>query len=246
MIHPFDGFLHILLEVSYALTPLFLIFLFFQLLLLRLPWEKIKQILIGFVFSFIGLAFFLQGVNYGFLPAGETMGTILGGLSYRWIIIPIGFILGFVATFAEPAVRILNQEVDKVSSGYIPENVMLFTLSFGVAVSIAFSMIRILLDIPIWYFLVPGYILAFVLMSFSKNSFAAIAFDSGGVATGPMTATFILSMMVGIASSLEGRNPLTEGFGMIALVALAPILSVLILGLLYERKEKEIERDLEP
>ncbi|ARK28573.1 hypothetical protein BkAM31D_01090 [Halalkalibacter krulwichiae] len=162
-----------------------------------------------------------------------------------WVLIPIGFVLGFVATFAEPAVRILNHEVEKVSGGYIPQKVMLYTLSIGVALSIALSMLRMIVGIPLWYFIIPGYLLALVLMRFSTKSFTAIAFDSGGVATGPMTVTFIVAMTVGIASVLEGRDPLLDGFGMIALVALSPILSVLTLGLLYGRKEKENERTFE-
>lgn len=245
MINPFHGFGHTLIEVANALAPLFIVFLFFQFFQLKLPWKKVVNILKGFIFTFFGLAFFLQGVHIGFLPAGEMMGAILGELPYRWILIPIGFILGFVATFAEPAVRILNQEVDKVSSGSIPEKVMLYTLSLGVAVSIALSMIRVLLGIPLWYFIILGYLLAFLLTRFTKSSFTSIAFDSGGVATGPMTVTFILSMVVGVATVMEDRNPLLEGFGMISLVALAPILSVLVLGILYGRKEKENEQSME-
>nr|WP_261133797.1 DUF1538 domain-containing protein [Bacillus sp. Marseille-Q3570] len=243
--NPFHGFGHTLIEVVYALTPLFIVFMLFQIFYLKMTRKKVEDIIKGFIFTFFGLAFFLQGVQFGFLPAGEMMGIILGGLSYNWILIPIGFVLGFVATFAEPAVRILNQEVDKVTSGSIPEKVMLYTLSFGVAVSVALSMLRVLVGIPLWYFIIPGYLLAFALTRFTKRSFTAIAFDSGGVATGPMTVTFILAMVVGVATEIEGRNPLMEGFGMIALVALAPILSVLILGILYSKKEKENEQNME-
>lgn len=155
------------------------------------------------------------------------------GCDSRW------FLIRFVATFAEPAVRILNTQVEKVSSGYISERMMLYTLSIGVACSIALSMFRILSGFPLWYVIIPGYLLVMILMFFSTNTFIAIAFDSGGVATGPMTVTFILAIAVGIASVIEGRDPLMDGFGMIALVALAPILSVLILGLIFERKRAE-------
>lgn len=133
----------------------------------------------------------------------------------------------------------------KVSGGYIPQKVMLYTLSIGVAFSIALSMLRIILGIPLWYFVIPGYLLAIILIKFSTKTFTAIAFDSGGVATGPMTVTFIVAMSVGVATALEGRDPLLDGFGMISLVALAPIISVLTLGLLYGRKEKENERTFE-
>ncbi|MGO4889217.1 DUF1538 domain-containing protein [Anaerobacillus sp. MEB173] len=244
-INIFSGFGHVLYEVTFALLPLLIFFLFFQFFILKLPLKKLVDILIGMFLTFWGLAFFLQGVHIGFLPAGEMMGTILGNKDYLWILIPIGFILGFVATFAEPAVRVLNHEVEKVSGGYIPQKVMLFTLSIGVAISIALSMVRIIFGIPLWYFIIPGYLLALLLIFFSTKTFTAIAFDSGGVATGPMTVTFIVAMTVGIASVIDGRDPLLDGFGMIALVALSPILSVLTLGLLYGRKEKENERTFE-
>ncbi|MFN7251739.1 MAG: DUF1538 domain-containing protein [Anaerobacillus sp.] len=238
-INVFKGFGHILLEVTFALLPLVIFFLIFQFFFLKLERKKLINIGKGLVLSFLGLAFFLQGVHVGFFPVGEMIGEKLGSLSYNWVLIPIGFILGFVATFAEPAVRILNHEVEKVSGGSISQNVMLYTLSIGVAFSIAISMLRILVGIPLWYFIIPGYLIAMVLMYFSSKRFTAIAFDSGGVATGPMTVTFILAIAVGVASAIEGRDPLLDGFGMIALVALSPIISVLILGLLFEGKGRE-------
>ncbi len=239
----FTGFGHVLEEVAIALIPLLIFFLFFQIFFLKLPKHKLKNVFVGMVLTFLGLALFLQGVHVGFLPVGEQMGVALGNLPSKWILVLVGFILGFVATFAEPAVRILNYEVEKVSSGYIPQQVMLYTLSIGVAISIALSMVRIIYGIPLWYFIIPGYLLAMVLIRFSTQTFISIAFDSGGVATGPMTVTFVLAMAIGVASAIEGRNPLVDGFGMIALVALSPILSVLTLGLLYGRKEKENERE---
>ncbi len=244
-IQVFHGFTHVLAEVSLALIPLIILFGVFQLFFLKLPKDKLINILKGLVLTFLGLSLFLQGVKVGFLPFGEAMGIALGSKSYNWILIPVGFVLGFVATFAEPAVRILNHEVERVSSGYIPQQIMLYTLSLGVGFAVAVSMIRILLGIPLWYFVLPGYIMALVLIRFSKSTFVSIAFDSGGVATGPMTVTFVMALAIGVANSIEGRDPLLVGFGMIALVALAPILSVLSLGILYHRKEKENERRLD-
>lgn len=241
----FTGFSHVLEEVAVALIPLMILFLFFQIFFLKLPKHKLKNVFVGMIFTFIGLALFLQGVHVGFLPVGEQMGVALGNLESKWILIVVGFVFGFVATFAEPAVRILNYEVEKVSSGYIPQQVMLYTLSIGVAFSIALSMVRIIYGIPLWYFVLPGYLIALILIRFSSRTFVSIAFDSGGVATGPMTVTFVLAMAIGVASAIEGRDPLLDGFGMITLVALSPILSVLILGLLYGGKEKENERELE-
>lgn len=235
----FQGFGDVLLEVTMALVPLILFFFFFQVFMLKLPWSRVKNLIMGVLLTFFGLAFFLQGVHVGFLPVGQEIGDIVGGWSRQWILIPVGFLLGFVATFAEPAVRVLNAEVDKVSSGYIPQKLMLYTLSIGVAISIALAMARIIFGIPLWYFIGPGYMLAMVMTIFSTETFTSIAFDAGGVATGPMTVTFILAIALGFADTLEGRDPLMDGFGMIALVALAPILSVLTLGLLYKYNESK-------
>ncbi len=233
----FYGFGDVLFEVSMALIPLMLFFLFFQVFMLKLPWKKVKDILIGVLLTFLGLSLFLQGVHVGFLPVGREIGDIVGDWNYQWILIPVGFLLGFVATFAEPAVKVLNAEVDKVTSGYIPSKLMLYTLSIGVAISIALAMARIIYGIPLWYFIGPGYLLALSLAIISTETFTSIAFDAGGVATGPMTVTFILAIALGFSETLEGRDPLLDGFGMIALVALAPILSVLILGLIFKYNE---------
>ncbi|MCC5907551.1 MAG: DUF1538 domain-containing protein [Balneolaceae bacterium] len=233
----FYGFGDVLLEVSMALVPLLLFFLFFQIFMLKLPWKKVKDIIVGVALTFIGLALFLQGVHVGFLPVGREIGDLVGDWDYQWVLIPVGFLLGFVATFAEPAVRVLNAEVDKVSGGYIPSKLMLYTLSVGVAISIALAMTRIIYGIPLWYFIGPGYFLALTMAIFSTETFTSIAFDAGGVATGPMTVTFILAIGLGFSETLEGRDPLLDGFGMIALVALAPILTVLTLGLMYKIKE---------
>ncbi|MCC5913269.1 MAG: DUF1538 domain-containing protein [Balneolaceae bacterium] len=235
----FHGFGDVLFEVSMALIPLLLFFFFFQVFMLKLPLSKVRDIIVGVILTFFGLAFFLQGVHVGFLPVGQEIGDIVGDWTHQWILIPVGFLLGFVATFAEPAVRVLNAEVDKVTSGYIPSKLMLYTLSIGVAISIALSMARIIYGIPLWYFIGPGYILALSMILVSNETFTSIAFDAGGVATGPMTVTFILAIALGFSDTLEGRDPLIDGFGMIALVALAPILSVLVLGLLFKYNESK-------
>ncbi len=235
----FYGFGEVLFEVSMALIPLILFFLFFQVFMLKLPAKKVKDIFIGLVLTFLGLSLFLQGVYVGFLPVGSEIGDIVGDWDRQWILIPVGFLLGFVATFAEPAVRVLNAEVDKVTGGYIPQKLMLYTLSFGVAISIALAMARIIYGIPLWYFIGPGYLLALSMTIFSNETFTSIAFDAGGVATGPMTVTFILAIALGFSDTLEGRDPLIDGFGMIALVALAPILTVLALGLLFKYNESK-------
>jgi nitrogen regulatory protein PII len=237
----FEGFGDVLLEVLLALTPLVIAFLIFQVFFLKLPKDKIINLIKGIILSFIGLSLFLQGVQVGFLPVGQAIGEALGSKPYNWILIPIGFILGFVITLAEPTVRILNLEVEKVSSGYVRRQFMLYTLSIGVGTAVAISMARILIGFPLWYIILPGYLIAFILIYYTKHTFVSIAFDSGGAATGPLTVTFIMAIAIGVASSIPGRNPLLDGFGMTALVVLAPIIAVLLLGVLYNKKEKKEE-----
>lgn len=235
----FEGFLQTIEDVLFALSPVVLLFALAQIFLLKLSRKKIIRIAKGVFMAFLGLVLFLQGVHIAFMPVGELMGITLGSLEYNWILIPLGFLLGFVAVMAEPAVRVLNDEIEQVSGGSINKTVMLFTLCLGVAVSVALSMTRVLTGISLWYFIIPGYVIAFILSKYVDPKFIAIAFDAGGVATGPMTVTFILSMTVGVAKVLDNRNPLMDGFGTVSLVALTPILSVLLLGFLYTRKEKE-------
>ncbi len=234
----FDGITNVIIEVVFALIPLIIFFMIAQMVFLHLPRKKVIDILKGIFLAFIGLTLFLQGVHVGFEPAGTMMGEVLGSKNYRWILIPIGFLLGFVATIAEPAIRILNHEVDKVSGGYIPKSVLLYTLCIGVGFSIALAMLRLLIGIPIIWLILPGYILALIMVQFSTPTFTAVAFDSGGVATGPMTVTFIMAIALGVGEVMDDRDPMIDSFGMIALVALAPILSVLTLGLLYAWKER--------
>ena len=228
----FKDFDHVLIEVLTAISPVLVIFLIF-LLIFKLPKTMLLNLLRGVLFAFAGLALFLQGVKIGFMPVGNEMGAILGGLSNRWLLIPFGFLLGFLATLAEPAVRILCDQVEKTSSGSIRSNTILLTLCLAVGIFIALGMTRVVYGIPFYYIIIPGYSLAIILMFFSKPSFTAIAFDSGGVATGPMTVTFIMAMAVGAADAIEGRDAVVDGFGLIALVALAPIIMVMLLGFLY-------------
>lgn len=239
----FEGFDHVLLNVSQALLPLVIFFFIFQVLVMKLPAQFIKNLLKGILLVLVGTALFLQGVQIGFLPAGQEIGAFLGDSPYRFLLIPIGFLLGFTAVLAEPAVRVLSIEVEKASSGYIKKNLLIYTLSLGVAFFVALDMVRIIYGLPLHYLIVPGYLLALVLLKFSNPAFTAIAFDAGGVATGPMTVTFILSMAVGAATIMEGRSAVIDGFGLIALVALAPILSVMLLGMAYRKKEEKNDGD---
>lgn len=238
----FKDFNHVLVEVLTAISPVLVIFLLF-LLVYRLPKNMLLNLFKGVIFAFAGLSLFLQGVKVGFMPVGNEMGAILGELSNRWLLIPFGFLLGFLATLAEPAVRILCDQVEKTSSGSIRSNTILLTLCLAVGIFIALGMTRVVYGIPFYYIIIPGYSAAIILMFFSKPSFTAIAFDSGGVATGPMTVTFIMAMAVGAADAIEGRDAVIDGFGLIALVALAPIIMVMLLGFLYPDDNDPVDSD---
>ncbi|WP_018921573.1 DUF1538 domain-containing protein [Salsuginibacillus kocurii] len=236
----FEGLLDEVLEVLGALAPMLALLFIFQVVLVKLEWQEVYKALVGILMAVIGFSLFLQGVHIAFLPAGQDIGASIGVLEFNWILIPIGFLLGVVATSAEPAVRVLTYEVEEESSGSIRSKVLLFTLALGVGLFVAIAMARILIGFPLWWVLLPGYVLAFIGAFFADRKFVSIAFDSGGVATGPMTVTFIMAMAISVAGSLEGRDPFMEGFGLVALVALAPILSVTVLGILYKQKKTSL------
>ncbi|MDD3777429.1 MAG: DUF1538 domain-containing protein [Actinomycetota bacterium] len=233
--------LNLIIEVSIALVPIFVIFVVFQLLVLKIARKTFKNILKGFLLTFIGLVLFLYGVQIGFMPAGTIIGETIGSSSYRWILIPIGFLLGFVVTVVEPAVRILCSQVENSSSGYLKEKAMLYILSIGVAAAVALAMAKIVFEIPLIFILLPGYTLAFILAFIAGPRFTSLAFDSGGVATGPMTVTFILSISLGAAAVMEGRDTILHGFGLVSIVALAPIIAILIFGIIFQRKGGNLE-----
>jgi MFS family permease len=233
----FSQLIEVVKEVIQSALPLLIIFLIFQAVRLKLPKSQFIIIMRGFVLTFLGLGLFLLGINIGFVKAGELIGKGLGGLEYNWVLIPVGFLLGLLVTLAEPAVKILNIEVEKVSAGYINRTILLYFLSFGVAIAIALSMIRMLKGISLWYFLLPGYIAILILMWFVKPIFVAVAFDAGGAVTSPMVVTFLMALTVGSSKAIVHSNPLLDAFGMIAMVAVVPVFSILFLGVLYQRKE---------
>jgi len=238
IIIPFLDLSHVTMEVLQALAPLVAFFLFFQVVYLKLPRGFVINMIKGVILCVCGLILFLQGVQVGYMPVGLAMGEFLGSISTTWWLIPLGFVLGLVATIAEPAVHILSYEVEKASSGSIREKTILTTLSLGVALFVALGMAKIVYGIPIHHILVPGYLIALVMMRFCDATFVAIAFDAGGVATGPMTVTFVLAVALGIATAMDGRDPILDGFGLIALVAMAPILSVMALGIIVTHLKK--------
>lgn len=171
------------------------------------------------------------------MEAGSVTGYAVAVLEHNWILVPIGFILGFTVIFAEPAVYVLNDQVETVTSGHIKKKVILYTLSLGVAFAVALSMIRIMVPwIKLWHYLLPGYTLSILMSYFVPKIFVGIAFDSGGVASGPMTATFILAFAQGAAEAIDGANVLIDAFGIIAMVALTPLIAIQVLGLIYKHK----------
>lgn len=232
-----EGIGHVVLDVIQALLPLVLFFLVIQVVSLRLPKGYVINLMKGLVITLIGMVLFFQGVHIAFLPAGQQIGEYFGGLDHLWILIPFGFLLGFLTTFAEPAVRVLCYHIETSSSGYINGSLILYTLSAGVAASVSIGMARIIYGIPFLPMVIGGYCIALVLMPLTDHDFLAIAFDSGGVATGPMAVTFLMAFAVGVADSIGGRDALLDGFGMIAFIALTPILTILILGIIFKHRK---------
>lgn len=225
------------LEVLKSLLPIAVFFGVFQLAALRLKRKKVWKIVIGMLYTYIGLALFLTGVNVGFLPAGTYLGRQIAALPFNWLLIPIGMLMGWFIVQAEPAVHVLNKQVEEITSGAIPGGAMSASLSVGVAASIGLAMVRVLTGISIFTFLVPGYLLAVALSFFVPKIFTSIAFDSGGVASGPMTATFLLPFAMGACEALGG-NIVTDAFGVVAMVAMTPLLTIQLLGLAYQWKLK--------
>lgn len=227
-------------EALIALLPIIVIFVFMQIIFIKMSRKAFRKILIGIVYTFIGLVLFLTGVNAGFLDVGSKVGYALAKLDNKTYLVVIGFILGFFTILAEPAVYVLTHQIESVTSGYIKRRMVLWTLAIGIGFSVALSMIRIIFpNLQLWHFLLPGYLISIVMMYFVPKLFVGIAFDSGGVASGPMTATFILAFAQGAAEAIESANVLIDGFGIIAMVAMTPLIALQILGFIFKLKSKK-------
>ncbi len=233
-----EKFISAFQDSVYAIIPLLIIVIILQFFVLKLSKRHFLKILYALFLTFIGLILFLFGVDISFVKVGKEIGMALGMIDKKWVVVMIGFVLGIVITLAEPAVKILNEEIEEVTFGYINKKLILFFISVGVAFSIALSIIRIYTGIPLLYFIIPGYLVVFILSKFTNPLFLAMAIDAGGVVTGPMIASVLLSIMVSMSGVIETSNPLLDGFGLIALVALMPMISIMILGLIYEIKNK--------
>ncbi len=221
---------HYMLEMAMALFPVVLAFALFQLIALHLDGRACGKIVLGLMITYAGLVLFLTGVNVGFSAMGRVLGSIIGGGKYKMLLIPLCALLGWFIISAEPAVYTLEAQIEKVSAGAIPGKSVKLSLSVAISAAMALAMVRVLTGISILWFVVPGYLLALGMSFFVPDIYTAIAFDSGGVASGPMTATFMLQLMLG-ASQASGGNPLSDAFGVVALVAMMPLISVQTMGL---------------
>ncbi len=227
-------------EIFIALVPILILFLIFQKKYFRLTKREVRRILFGMLFTFIGLVIFLVGVNAGFMNVGSVIGYSIAMLDSKVYVILVGFLLGVVTILAEPAVYVLTHQIEGVTSGYVKRSVVMFALAIGVGMAVALSVIRILIpELQLWQYLLPGYIISIALSYFAPKLFVGIAFDSGGVASGPMTATFILAYTQGAAEAVEGANVLVDGFGVIAMVAMTPLIALQILGLIFKIKSRK-------
>ncbi|MDD4803529.1 MAG: DUF1538 domain-containing protein [Syntrophomonas sp.] len=227
-------------EVALALLPILAVFLLFQKTSFKLSIRTVRKILFGMLFTLLGLIIFLLGVNAGFMEVGSVIGYKLASYNNNLYVIVIGFILGIVTILAEPAVHVLTHQIENVTSGYVKRNVVLTTLSIGVGLAVALSIIRITIpSLQLWHYLLPGYLISLAFTFFVPKLFVGIAFDSGGVASGPMTATFILAYAQGAAEAIEGANVLIDGFGVIAMVAMTPLIALQVLGFIFKMKSKK-------
>ncbi|MCR5584027.1 MAG: DUF1538 domain-containing protein [Lachnospiraceae bacterium] len=224
-------------EVALALLPIFCFFMLFQIVSLRLKKKAMAKILVGILYTYAGLVLFLTGVNVGFSSLGFCLGEAIGKSAVSWTSVPFAMIMGWFIINAEPAVQILNKQVNEISAGAISEKVMGRTLSIAIAVAMGLALVRVLTGLPILYFVLPGYFIALILAIFVSPTFTAIAFDAGGVASGPLTATFALPFAMGVCIS-TGGNVMTDAFGLVALVAMMPLITVQIMGAIAMVKTK--------
>ena len=224
-------------EVAVALLPIIAIFILFQLIFRRFQRHQLLKMVIGMGYTYLGLVLFLTGVNVGFLPAGATIGGAIASGGTAWLLVPIGAVVGYFIVRAEPAVRVLARQVEEISNGSITQKAINRALSIGIAISVGLAMLRILTGISILWFLIPGYAVALIMTFFVPQIFTGVAFDSGGVASGPMTTTFLLPLAMGACEAVGG-NVLTDAFGIVALVAMTPLFTIQLMGLVDKLKSR--------
>ena len=238
-LHAFPEYLK---EVTLALLPIVVFFLIFQIVSLRLRKLPFLRVMVGILYTYAGLVLFLTGVNVGFSPVGYALGAALTEGWKLWLLIPLAMLMGWFIINAEPAVHILNRQVEDLSAGAISARAMGMSLSIAVSAAGGLAMLRVITGVSIMYFLVPGYFIALALSFFVPRTFTAIAFDSGGVASGPLTATFMLPFAMGACEALGG-NVMTDAFGLVALVAMMPLITVQVMGAIYVVKSKHAAQE---
>ena len=213
-------------------------FLIFQLITRRFKRRQLRRIAVGFLYTYVGLVVFLTGVNVGFFPVGQILGSQLASSSFKFVLIPLGALIGYFIVAAEPAVHVLNKQVEEISSGAVTQKMMNRGLAIGMSVALTLTMCRILFKIPIMHILIPGYIIALTLTFFVPKIFVGIAFDSGGVCSGPMTSTFLLPFAMGTCEGVKG-DLLIDAFGIVAMVAMTPLIVIQMMGIVYKYRTKQ-------
>ena len=234
-------------EVAIAILPIIIFFIFFQMVALKLGKRSLIKIAVGMIYTYLGLTLFLTAVNVGFMPIGYFIGHQLATSSFYWILVPLGAVIGYFIVAAEPAVHVLKSQVEDITEGRIKGSAMGLSLAIGVAFSVALSMLRVITGLSIWYIIIPGYLFSLVMTFFVPPIFTSIASDSGGVASGPMTATFLLPLAIGACEAMGG-NILTDAFGIVAFVAMTPLVTIQMLGFISKlkaTKETPLSIDLE-
>ncbi len=221
-----------LVEVLYAILPVTLVIAGLQFTLIHMPLADFVQFLLAVAMTVVGLALFLFGVKLGLLPLGESLGSYLPNRGFVLILI-LGFLLGFVITAAEPDVRIFASQVDSASDELTSQSLLVYSISLGVGLSIVLAMLRTVFGLKLVYLLAPCYALVFVLSIFVPEGYFSIAFDSGGVTTGPITVPFLIALNVGVVAVLSGRGGVSQGFGLVALASVGPIIAVMALGVIF-------------
>jgi hypothetical protein len=222
------------LEVITAVLPLVLAVIILQFAIINMPLQLFLQFIIGAVMVIAGMILFLLGVEIGILPMGKALGGELPRRQSLFLVMGIAFLISFAATVAEPDVIVLTREVDEVSQGAVAQNVLIYAIAIGVGFFVAVAMLRILLGFPIAYLLTAGYVTVIILAFFTPADFVPVAFDAGGVTTGPMAVPIILSLGLGFSSVLAGRSPLSDGFGLIGLASIGPIIGVMVMGMVLD------------
>lgn len=234
----FNDILKYMKEVLIALSPILLIYIILNIFIFKEKKRAIISVLFGFIITYFGLVLFLAGANMGFLTFGSNFGSEIAMTEYSWLLIPMGFIFGTIIVIAEPAVHVLNKQVDSITDGRITRKTMFISLGIGNGIAVSLAMVRVLTGISIWWILIPGYLFALTLTLLAPKIFTAIAFDSGGVASGPLTVAFLLPLAIGASQIIEGGNVFQDAFGLVALVSMMPFIIIQLVGLIYKIKVK--------